>query len=114
MNAFENNFPVRTMAKLGLLSLDFFTWHGMPNVLLTHILRDAIVGLESAVSGAVYCEVLMKGTMTPQIMEATKDPFSLKAKGTAACVFDALPSLIEKKFALSRAKPELRKKVKQF
>ena len=111
---FRNQFPNAGNGEIRPIVTDFYTWHGMPNVLLTHILRDSIVGLESAVSGAVLCEAMERGTVPPQIRAATKDPFSLKAGGTAASVYHALPALIDKKFSLKAANPELWETVKQF
>jgi len=111
---FRQQFPGAQNGEIRPIATERYTWYGMPNALLTHILRDSIVGLESAVGGAVYCEALDRRVMNQKIMEATKDPFSLGAKGTAACVYNALPSLIEKDFALELAKPDLWNKVKQF
>lgn len=84
----------------------YFTWHGRPEVLLTYFLRDSIVGLESAVSGAVFAESLARGTMNDEILEATKNPFVLPGKGTADRVFNALPSLIDRDFSLEKRASE--------
>jgi hypothetical protein len=92
----------------------YFTWHGMPNSLLTYLLRDVIVGLESAVSGAVFTEAIDRGTMRPEILEATKNPFSLKQKGTAACVYIGLPALIDPDFSLNTTNPDLWERVRTF
>lgn len=92
----------------------YFTWHGRPNTLLTYLLRDSLVGLESAVSGAVFVEALDRGIMTPEILEATKNPFSLAKHGTAACVFNGLPGLIDPGFQLEEMNAELWGKVRRF
>jgi len=92
----------------------YFTWHGRPNTLLTYLLRDAIVGLECAVSGAVLLEASMLGKITPRISDAIKDPFSLKQHGTAACVYVGLPGLVDPSFSLDIAKPDLWKQVRTF
>src|SRR6185369_9893563 len=92
----------------------YFTWHGSPNTLLTYLLRDAIVGLECAVSGAVWDEIAGSGKMTNEISEAIKDPFSLRLRGTAACVFNGLPALVDTSYALDKADPTLWQEVKTF
>lgn len=92
----------------------YFTWHGSPCTLLTYLLRDAIVGLECAISGAVWVEIASSGRMTPEISEAIKDPFSLKLRGTAACVFNGLPALVDTSYALDKAHPALWQEVKTF
>lgn len=91
-----------------------FTWHGRTNVLLTHLLRDAIVSLESAVSGAVFVEALRRGVMTDEILQATKDPLSIKKRGTANCVFNALPGMLNESYSLERRDPELWEEVRTF
>lgn len=111
---FRNQFPHAENGEIRPIVTNFYTWHGMPNILLTHILRDSIVGLESAVSGAVLCEAMDRGTVPPQIIAATKDPFSLKEGGTVASVYHALPTLIDNKFSLKLANPELWGRVQQF
>ena len=90
-----------------------FTWRGMPEVLLSHILRESIVGLESAVSGAVFMESLLRGMASDKIREATKNPFSL-GKSTANCVFNRLPSLIERSWALRLSNVELWGRTSEF
>jgi hypothetical protein len=93
----------------------YFTWHGEPNVLLTHFLREAIVGLESAVSGAVYTEALHRSEDSRHILEASRNPFGLKRyRGTAACVFVGLPELLDPEYSLKHRKPELWERVKTF
>lgn len=92
----------------------YFTWHGSPNTLLTYLLRDVIVGLECAVSGAVHFEAAVAGKMTKQISEAINDPFSLKMRGTAACVYIGLPGLIDSSITLDKARPALWQQVKTF
>ncbi|WP_281185370.1 hypothetical protein [Trichlorobacter lovleyi] len=92
----------------------YFTWHGRPNTLLTYLLRDAIVGLECAISGAVWFEVASSGRMTPKISEAIKDPFSLRLRGTAECVFNGLPALVDTSYALDKADSALWQEVRTF
>jgi hypothetical protein len=93
----------------------YFTWHGRPNTLLTYLLRDSIVGLESAVSGAVFVEALDRGIMTDDLLEATKNPFSLKEKrGTAACVYVGLPELIDPRFSLQSQNSDLWERIQRF
>jgi len=92
----------------------YFTWHGRPNTLLTYLLRDAIVAVEGAVSGAVFVEALHRGTMTDELLEATKNPFSLKKRGTAACVYNGLPELIDTSLQMEISKPTLWDRVQHF
>ena len=92
----------------------YFTWHGRPNTLLTYLLRDSIVGLESAVSGAVFVEALDRDIMTDDLLEATKNPFSLKKRGTAACVYIGLPELIDPSFSLQSQNTDLWERIQRF
>lgn len=112
--SFRDQFPGRANGAIRPITTNDYTWHGMPSVLLTHILRQSIVGLESAVSGAVLIEAMDRGVATPSLRVATNDPFALKAGGTAASVFNALPSLIDSDFALNKRYPDLWIKVKKF
>ena len=84
----------------------FFTWYGRPEALLTYLVRDSIVALECAVSGAVYCEAIARGKFDKRILEAIKNPFKLQGKGTADLVFNVLPSLIDSTFSLEKRDPE--------
>ena len=92
----------------------YFTWHGRPNTLLTYLLRDAVVGLESAVSGAVFVEALDRGIMTDDLLEATKNPFSLRRRGTAASVYVGLPELIDPQFTLQSLNADLWERIQKF
>src|ERR1700687_1185666 len=92
----------------------YFTWHGRPNTLLTYLLRDAIVSLESAVSGAVFVEALDRGILTNELLEATKNPFSLRNRGTATCVYVGLPKLIDPSISLHRQNADLWERIRRF
>lgn len=92
----------------------YFTWHGRPEVLLTYLLRDAIVWIESAVGSAMFSEALSRGVMTDDILEATKNPFLLPGRGTAHLVFNALPGLIDPKFGLNQREPDLWERTRTF
>lgn len=94
----------------------YFTWHGRPNTLLTYLLRDAIVSVEGAVSNAVFVEALHRGIMTNELLEATKNPFSLRLRkrGTAACVYNGLPELIDSSFQMEISNPALWDRVQVF
>jgi hypothetical protein len=93
----------------------YFTWHGRPNVLLTHFLREAIVGLESAVSGAVFTEAWYRGGDNKDIIACSKNPFdNKKYRGTASCVYLGLPELIDPQYSLKNKNPKLWDEVKKF
>jgi hypothetical protein len=92
----------------------YFTWHGRPNLLLTYFLRESIVGLESAISGAIFVEAIDRGMMTPEILEATKRPSSLGKHGTAASVFNGLPALIDVCFRLETMNADLWDRTRRF
>ncbi len=91
------------------LRTPYFTWYGRPNVLLTHLLREAIVNLESAVSSAVWMEAGERGLTKGKWREAIDNPMSL-GKGTAHCVFNLLPALIDPDFAMRACDQELWKR----
>jgi len=89
------------------INTHYFTWHGRPSVLLSHLLRNAIVSIESAVSGAVIVEALARNMASRDVLEATKNPFSLRGQGTADCVYNLLPKLIDHDYALMKQNEEL-------
>jgi hypothetical protein len=98
--------PVRT---------HYFTWHGRPNSLLSYLLRDAIIGLESAVCSGVWTVASSRGALTDAVRDATQNPFSLKGyRGTAACVYRGLPSLIDPALALDVHNEALWKRISTF
>ena len=92
----------------------YFTWHGREGVLLSYLLRDAIVSLESAVVSAVHMEAVVRDLLTREVLEATLNPFSLPERGTAACVYNGLPSLIDPDFALEKRDKELWGRMRAF
>jgi hypothetical protein len=92
----------------------FFTWHGRPEVLLTYLLRDAIVSIECAVGGGVYAEALERSIMTKELLAAIKNPFKLVNGGTADCVFNGLPAQIDPKLSLAAMSAPLWEETKRF
>ena len=93
----------------------YFTWHGRAGTLLSYLLRDSIVGLEASVSGAVQHLCGDSGPLTPAVRRAILDPFTLGTKGgTAGCVYNGLPSLVDRNFAMGNRAPELWSSVAAF
>jgi hypothetical protein len=91
------------------------TFFGRANSLLTHALREAIVGLESAVCGAVFLECLEAGTLDDAAREAVKNPFSIKKyRGTVACVYIGLPEMVNEQFTLKSMNKSLWEQLKYF
>lgn len=81
------------------VSLPDFSWHGLPNDLLTVMMQRSILGLESYLCAAVEHELRARGKFTQETEEWTRNPFSLDRRITAA-LFDKLPSLIDPQFSL--------------
>lgn len=92
----------------------YFTWHGRPEVLLSHLLRDALIGLESAVSSAVQIEALALGRWGDDIAKAVENPFTLRGRGTADNVFNKLPAMINASFELKAQDSALWTRVDAF
>jgi hypothetical protein len=95
------------------IATPYFVWHGRPAVLLSHLLRESIVGLESAVSAAVLMEALERGVATRAVLEATKNPMS-RGRGTAHCVYNLLPAIIDASYALKTHDEQLWKRTCTF
>lgn len=91
----------------------YFTWDGRREALLSHLLREAIISVECAVSGAVFVEGLERGEGR-EVRDATINPHSLKGQGTADCVYNKLPSLVEPKWAMKVSDPELWERTRSF
>jgi hypothetical protein len=88
-------------------------WHGRPKVLLTSLLRESIVGLESAVSAAVLLEALLRGKATREVLEASKNPMSLGGP-TAHCVFNSLPALVDISYSIKASDEALWERLRTF
>src|SRR2546427_4028188 len=91
-------------------------WGGMPEDLLTLILQRTILGLESYVSAAVWMKLGELGRLTPELNRVARNPFEIRPrqKGTANCYYNALPALIDPKYALKERNAILWRQVEEF
>jgi hypothetical protein len=95
------------------LRLPFGSWQGRRALVLTQILREATVGLESSVSSAVFALALRSGLMDDKILSAVKNPNRLGGN-VAGSVYNGLPKLIDSGFTLIRRNAPLWKKTAKF
>lgn len=90
-----------------------FTWYGRPALILTHLLREAIVGIESAVCTAVLFEAQDRDLPRHQYLSAVSDPLSLGGS-TANCVYNKLPEIINPGYPLRLRNEALWLRVRTF
>ncbi len=98
------------------ISTPLLIWAGDPGDLLTLILQRAILGLESYVAASVWIELGQSGRLTPELNTMVKNPFTIpsRKRGTAFCYYNALPELIDPKYAMEKANGPLWREVKDF
>jgi hypothetical protein len=91
-----------------------FVWYGLPDDFITFLVQRSVLGLEAYVPGAVFTEVGLRGRVTKKVLNATKNPFALKGKGTVDNCYNLLPSLIDPRFSLKASDTDLWKRQLQF
>jgi hypothetical protein len=85
----------------------YMTWYGMPEPFLTHLLQNAIVGIEAYTSGAVFFELGDRGMLSRENLDSIKNPFRLGRKGTADNVYNRLPALVSEECSLKNSNASL-------
>lgn len=90
-----------------------FVWAGVEEG-ASVLIQRLVLGLEATIPVAVYLELLCQDRLTRETAEKLRDPFTLKGKGTADCYYNSAPALIEGRFALRIANPELWELVRTF
>lgn len=80
------------------------------------LLQRLVLGLEARIPTAVALELSCQGRLTQEYVEKLRDPFTLggNRKGAAHCYYNLAPALIDSRFALKQANPELWKLVRTF
>ena len=78
------------------------------------LLQRIILGLEARIPAMVSLELGCRCRLTADMVEKLSDPFTLGPGGTAACYYNHAPALIEPRFALQVADPELWELVRTF
>jgi hypothetical protein len=92
-----------------------YTWHGSAGTLLSHLLRDAVVGVETSVPAAVRDLCIEQKAMTAEVRDALRDPFTLKkGRGTADKVYNELPALVDRAHSMSVQDQQLWLSVSEF
>lgn len=104
----------RVRKKNDSINTIYESWYGRSELLLTQILRQSILNIESAVCSCVYFLSAFKGMQNERIIEAVKNPFTLGGRSTAINVYDRLPALIDENFKLSIMNYELWLETKDF
>ena len=90
-----------------------FVWAGVMEG-VSVLLQRVVLGVEAWIPSAVLLELACQDRLTPETVEKVNDPFSLKARGTAATYFNALPSQIDDRHALKETDPELWELMRTF
>lgn len=78
------------------------------------LLQRIVLGLEARIPAMVSLELACQERLTTDLVEKLADPFTLGSGGTAMCYYNHAPSLIEPRFALREADPELWELVRTF
>jgi hypothetical protein len=91
-------------------------WGGSRQDFFTIILQRMILGAESYVPAAVWCELGNCGRLTSELNKAIRNPFSIKTnrRGTAERYYNLVPALLDPKYALDQANPALWEDVHEF
>lgn len=95
------------------IRLPSMVWKDRPSALLTHVLREAIIGIECSVAGAVFTVALKRETLDEALLKAIRNPSSLGGS-TAGAVFNGLPGRLDPGFTLRRQDGALWKEVQEF
>lgn len=90
-----------------------FVWAGKDEG-ASVLLQRLALGLEARIPVAVSLELSCQGRLTQEIAEKLRDPFTLGGSGTADCYYNRAPALIERRFALCEANPQLWELVRTF
>jgi len=109
----DEKFLSQFQKNIGPFETPYMTWNGMPDDLITLILRKIIVGLESYLPGAVYIELGFMGRLQDKL-DIIRDPYKLKGEGTVDNYYHRLPSLVDEKCSLKIADTTLWAKTKIF
>jgi len=86
----------------------------MPNGLLTLILQQAVVGVESWMHGAVFTELGKRGMINDQIIKWLRSPSLLGGKSMASSIYNKMPGLISDKHPMTISDHKLYLKVLAF
>jgi hypothetical protein len=78
-------------------------WLGMPEGLLTLLIQRAILGIEAYIPGAVMHETALRGTLSADLAEKLKNPFSFGGRSTVANFYHRLPAQVDPTFSLKVA-----------
>jgi hypothetical protein len=95
------------------IRLSYGQWTGRRNLVLTQLLREATVGLESSVSSAVFALGLSLGKLDQAMVDATRNPTKL-SPSVAGSVYNGLPKLIDPGFMLTRRNAPLWKQIHAY
>lgn len=99
--------------RLRPVKLRNLTWSGLPNELLTFMLRTAILGVESYIPAAVEYELTSRSLLSDGARRALENPFALGG-GTAQAFYDKLPAFVDASVTLSRYDGALFERVRLF
>jgi hypothetical protein len=110
----NQEFQQRLSSGARTIQTPYALWGGRPEVLLTQLLRGAIHGVEGYVSAAVHIEAIKTARSSKDLVEATKNPWSLRGSNMADNVFNRLPALLNERFALKVAHKHVWKKINRF
>src|SRR6266480_3663013 len=87
----------------GFLRTPYMIWLTFPEMFLTILLQRTISGLEAYLAHAVQFELARRGRASKQTAAAIDAATSSTRGGAAEGLFNAAPSLAEKRFAMHRS-----------
>jgi hypothetical protein len=99
--------------RLRSVQLRNLMWCGLPNELLTFMLRSAILGVESYIPAAVDYELTRRKLLSDEARRVLENPFTLVG-GTAQAFYDKLPTFVDESVSLSRYDGPLFERVRLF
>jgi hypothetical protein len=91
----------------------YLIWKGLPKDLLTYFLQRAVLGVEACVSAAARWEATARDLFTDELAQRMENPFRL-GSGAADGLYNGLPRLLDREYALERCDYRLWATTRQF
>jgi hypothetical protein len=96
------------------LHAEYIVWGGPPSRLLTWFVQRTIIGVEAYIPSAAFMAGVHYRRLSPELVRASKEPFSLGCQSAANTFYNCLPALVDQTFRLKFARGSVWKSVRVF
>lgn len=93
-------FQSQFIGKIKPIETPYMTWFGFPDSLLTLILQERILGIESYLPGAVLAEMGVSGILNHENVKSVQNPWILGGKSITENYYHRLPALYKEDASL--------------